>query len=121
MKRWRIAIARFGLLAIMLAGFRASAFGAACTSTGSGNWTSNIWSCGGNPGTNDAVTIAAGNTITLNVSTTVTSITFTGGATVNKLVQISTASLSVKTDVTINQPTNNAVTNGWYINSATAS
>src|SRR5262245_46509631 len=103
MMRWRKAIVRIGFLMLALAACRGETFAAACASTASGNWTANIWSCGGNPGANDAVTIAAGHTITVNVSTRVTSVTFTGGATSNRLIQLSTASLVVTTDVTINQ------------------
>jgi len=52
---------------------------ATCTSTESGNWTDIIWDgCVGGPQSGDQVVIAAGNTVTLDTSTTILSLTVNG-------------------------------------------
>ena len=52
---------------------------AVCTSTETGDWTAIVWSgCASGPQTSDQVVIAAGNTVTLDTSATIHSLTVNG-------------------------------------------
>jgi hypothetical protein len=71
-----------GLVILLWAAFWAVPVSAAtCTSTGSGNWTQNIWSCPGGPVAGDDVIIASGHTVTMNASPSLTNFTINSGGT----------------------------------------
>lgn len=77
------------------------------TSTGTGNWNnSGTWTPSGIPASSDDLIILSGHTITGNIATTCSSLTFSGTST-------STATLSVNSGVVI------TVTNAVNLNSAT--
>lgn len=73
--------------------FSPAALAAACTSTGTANWSViATWSCGHVPVAADTVTIATGNTITLNSAAgTVTSLTVSGTLVVSSSLTVSGA------------------------------
>ncbi len=82
--RWRRHLVKAGLLAFMLTTLSEAVWAANCQSVGSGNWgNGSSWAGAGCVGTvprsTDTVTIQAGHTITLNVSSTVVGVTIAAG------------------------------------------
>src|SRR5438477_10475464 len=94
-----------------------SALAVACTSAGSGNWTAITWTgCAGGPAAADDVTIRAADTVSLNTSTTVNSLTVAGTFTFGN--NNSNRSLTVSGTVTVTGTvniSNNNNTHTWSI------
>lgn len=66
---------------LLLALLAPSAFGANCTSTGTGNWsTTGTWDCGIVPGAADTVTIQDGTTVTVTANASASTLTIENGA-----------------------------------------
>lgn len=103
----------------------------ACTSIiATGNWDAQTtWGkagvgCsgapGGIPGSADTATIADGDTVTLNITTTIAGLTITGTGATTTLVHSGTNALTVNGTVTINQPTSKNISSLWNIAAGSA-
>src|ERR1044071_3581783 len=118
-----VLIAGWGIFFISTLSSPTRAFALICTSTNtSGNWNNKAtWTgCGGaTPGTNDTVIISTGANITLNISTTITSLNIYTSNTNTTFTQLATTTLTINGAVTFNQATSN-VPDGWHIGAGTA-
>lgn len=103
------------MLAMILGSIEANAV--TKTSTGTGNWnTAGTWSPNGVPAAGDDVVIAAGHTVTIDLSTTVLSVTVNGILTFNSSTN---RTLTVTGNVTVNSTGTFTVANASGSNSHT--
>ena len=84
----RPQLRRVGLLVIALLGLAlvlcpGPALAAACSSGGTGNWSTITWSCGHVPVAGDDVTIVSPNAVTVDVATAILSLTVNNGGVLN--------------------------------------
>lgn len=98
---WRVVAVSEGALATPLVGTQATPAPAARTSIGTGAWSDPAtWTPAGIPGSGDAVTIASGHTVTIDVAALAYSTSIESGATL-QYEQFIARTLTVGSDVTV--------------------
>jgi len=113
MKSRFLSLLAVAMMALTMAGTAQAAPEATCTSGGSGNWTAITWSgCAGTPQPGDDVVIATGTTVTLDTSTTITSLTVQGtlrfgNNTTSRAITV-TGAVTISVGGAINLSNNNA-------------